>query len=74
MAGSYSRIGVKPISGALGAEIEGVDLAKPLDNQIFSEVHQAFLDHQVIFFRDQQITPDQQLDFARRFGTLNVHP
>ena len=74
MAGPYSRIGVKPISGALGAEIEGVDLAKPLDNQIFSEVHQAFLDHQVIFFRDQQITPDQQLDFARRFGTLNVHP
>lgn len=74
MAARYSRIGVKPISGALGAEIEGVDLAKPLDNQIFSEVHQAFLDYQVIFFRDQKITPDQQLAFARRFGTLNVHP
>lgn len=74
MAARYSRIGVKPISGALGAEIEGVDLAKPLDNQIFSEVHQAFLDYQVIFFRDQKITPDQQLAFACRFGTLNVHP
>ncbi|MDE1173323.1 MAG: TauD/TfdA family dioxygenase [Parvibaculaceae bacterium] len=68
------RIEVKPISGALGAEIENVDLSRDLDNETFSDIHQAFLDHQVIFFRDQTMTPDQHKAFARRFGSLNVHP
>ena len=70
----YSRIGVKPIAGALGAEIEGVDLARDLDNHTFAEIHQALLDHLVIFFRDQTLTPDQHKNFGKRFGTLNVHP
>jgi taurine dioxygenase len=70
---AYTTIDVKPISGALGAEINGVDLARPLDNEVFSEVHQAFLDHQVIFFRDQRLTPEQHLDFSRMFGELNRH-
>jgi taurine dioxygenase len=66
-------IAVKPIAGALGAEIEGVDLSEPLDNASFAAVHQALLEHLVIFFRDQHLTAEQHLAFGRRFGTLNVH-
>jgi taurine dioxygenase len=69
-----STITVNPISGALGAEIEGVDLSTPLSDELFSDLNQIFLDHSVIFFRDQSITPDQQKDFGRHWGTLNVHP
>ena len=72
MSGS---IHVQPIAGALGAELSGVDLSEPLSDAQFSEIHQAFLTHQVIFFRDQSaLTPDKQKAFAQRFGTLNVHP
>ncbi len=71
---SYKNIGVNPVSGALGAEIEGVDLGAELDNATFDDIHQAFLDHQVIFFRDQNITPEQHATFGRRFGSLNIHP
>lgn len=70
----YKTIGVKPVSGALGAEIEGVDLSKDLSNETFDDIHQAFLDHVVIFFRDQHITHEQHKAFGRRFGTLNIHP
>ena len=70
----FRRIEVTPISGALGAEIGGVDLARPLDDDVFAEVHRAFLDHLVIFFRDQHVTPDQHKAFGGRFGQLNVHP
>ena len=68
------QVTVNPISGALGAEISGVDLSQPLDNKTFSDIYQAWLDHLVIFFRDQVITLDQQEEFARRFGKLHVHP
>ena len=63
---------IKPISGACGAEISGVDLSKPLGNAKFAAVHQALLDHQVIFFRDQDLTPEQQVEFSRRFGELRI--
>ena len=65
---------IQPISGALGAEISGVDLSKDLSNETFNAIHQAFLDHQVIFFRDQKITHEQHKAFGRRFGSLNIHP
>jgi len=71
---TYKNIAVKPVSGALGAEIEGVDLSADLDNETFDDIHQAFLDHQVIFFRDQSLSPEKQIGFGRRFGSLNVHP
>ena len=74
MTASYSRIAVRKITGALGAEIEGVDLGTPLDNQTFAEIHRAFLDNLVICFRGQRLTPDQHKAFGRRFGSLNVHP
>lgn len=69
-----NRITVTPLAGTLGAEISGVDLTEPLDDETFGEIHQALLDHLVIFFRDQAITPEQQIAFGQRFGTLHIHP
>ena len=71
---TYQTIDVSPVSGGLGAELSGVDLSKPLDNQTFSDIYQAFNDYLVIFFRDQVLTPEQHRDFAARFYTLESHP
>ncbi len=65
---------IRPIADALGAEISGIDLAEPLDEQSFAEIHAALLKHLVIFFRDQSLTPEQHIAFGKRFGTLHVHP
>ena len=67
---TYQSISVQPISGALGAVVEGVDLSEDFDNATASDLHQALLDHCVIFFRDQHLTPEQHLRLGRRFGTL----
>jgi taurine dioxygenase len=71
--GSYRRIEVKPVAGALGAEIARVNLGR-LDDETFQEIQRAWLEHLVIFFRDQNITPEQQIAFARRFGEFHHHP
>ncbi len=71
---AYKNIDVKPVAGALGAEIEGVALNDNLDNETFDDIHQAFLDHQVIFFRNQDLSPEAHIRFGRRFGSLNIHP
>src|SRR5207248_8450378 len=63
----------KPLAGALGAEISGVDLSC-VDNETFSEIQAAWLEHLVVFFRDQKITPDEQIAFAKRFGAIHYHP
>ncbi len=68
------HISVHPISGALGAEIDGVDLSRPLDDTVFHEIRDAFHEHLVIFFRDQDITPNVYLDFANRFGPIGRYP
>ena len=73
-APTYTRIRVSPISGALGAEIDGVDLSQPLDDETFGEIKQAWLDNLVVFFRGQHITPEQHVAFGSRFGELIVHP
>ena len=67
---TYAHIDVRPISGALGAEIHGVDLSKDLSRTVIEEIRSAWLEHLVIFFRDQEITPAQQLAFAEQ---LTVH-
>jgi len=64
---------VERIGKALGAEIGGVDLARPLDEATFAQVAAAFFEHQVVVFRDQQLTPAQQVAFTRRFGELEHH-
>jgi taurine dioxygenase len=69
----YQRIEVRPVAGALGAEIGGIDLAADIDNLAFSELVQALHEHLVVFFRDQHLTPDQHIAIARRFGGLDVH-
>lgn len=68
------RLDVQPIAGAMGAEVLGVDLSEELDEPTFGEVHQALLDHGAIFFRDQDITPSQQMAFAKRWGSIHLHP
>ena len=70
----YERIEVRPLSPCIGAEIRGVDLSKPLERGTFEEIHRAFLAHKVLFFRGQDLTREQHLAFARRFGELEIHP
>ena len=70
---SENEIQVKPVAGALGAEIRGVDMARPLGNRTFKEIHDALMAHQVIFFRDQTLTPEQHITFAERWGPINVN-
>ena len=69
-----SKLNIRPLTPTIGALIEGVDLAKRLDDEVLGEIHAALLAHQVIFFEDQQITPVQHRDFAARFGALHTHP
>jgi taurine dioxygenase len=70
----YRHIEVRPLAGALGAEVFGVDMADDLKDEVVAEVRQAFLDHLVIFLRDQSVTPQQQVAFARRFGDPMEYP
>lgn len=70
----YRRIVAEPLSPTVGAEINGVSLAEPMDEQTFDEIHRALLEYKVIFFRNQDITPEQHVAFARRFGSLETHP
>jgi taurine dioxygenase len=70
----HNSIEVRPIAGALGAEVHGVDLSKPLDDATFGAVRQAFVEHSVIFFRDQVLTPETQKAFTRRFGPFGATP
>jgi len=64
---------VRPFAEKVGAEIVGLDLSRPLNDADFARVHQAHLDYHVVVFRDQHITPQQQIDFSRRFGVLQIH-
>ncbi|GAB4230096.1 MAG: TauD/TfdA family dioxygenase [Methyloligellaceae bacterium] len=70
----FSTISVHPVAGALGAEIEGADLSQELSDETIAEIRQALLDHLVIFFRNQDITPAQHLAFAKRFGETVEYP
>ena len=69
---TYQHITVSPIAGSLGAEIGGVSLGNLNDSE-FNEIRAALIEHQVIFFRAQDISRDQHKAFGRRFGTLHVH-
>lgn len=71
---TYKIIETRPIAPALGAEIGGVDLSRPLGDDVIAEIRQALLQYLVVFFRDQDITPEQHLAFARRFSDLVTYP
>jgi len=65
---------IRRVAGALGAEISGVDLSQDLPDGVVAEIRAALVEHQVIFFRDQDLSPARQVAFGRRFGPLNIHP
>lgn len=70
-----SRFDIRKIGGRIGAEVTGVDLSTEMPEPVFSQIHEAFMQHKVLFFRDQDITDAQQLAFAGRFGPLTQnHP
>ncbi len=71
---SYDAIHVRPVTPLIGAMIEGIDLSQGLGNRAFQEIHDALMRHQVIFFRDQEISLEQQKDIGRMFGELHIHP
>jgi taurine dioxygenase len=68
-----TTIDVRPITGSLGAEVLGVDLAQ-VDDELFAELREHWLEHLVLFFPGQQLTPDAHVELARRFGEPEVHP
>ena len=73
MSKRYKTLEATPLSPALGAEIGGVDIASGISEEQFDELRQAYIDHGVIFLRDQDITPEQHIEFARRWGDINVN-
>jgi hypothetical protein len=70
----YETIRVNPLTPTIGATIEGIDLARPMTDQQFTEVNRALANHLVIFFRDQRMSIEQHKALGRRFGELHVHP
>lgn len=71
---SYATIEVTPLTPHLGAEIAGIDLTAVPSNREIDELHRALAEHQVIFFRDQNLDYDSAKAFGRQFGELHVHP
>jgi taurine dioxygenase len=67
-------IDVTPLAGCIGAELSGVDLAGDLSAEQTAEIRGALLEHRVIFFRDQRLTPQRQVAFGRRFGEVYAIP
>ena len=67
-------IKLAPLTPTIGAEVCNLDLTKPLDAGVIADLKTALLDWKVLFFRDQDVTTEQHLTFARHFGALEVHP
>lgn len=70
----YETIRLDKLTPIIGAEISGVNLAEPIPNHQMEEIHRALAENLVIFFRDQDLTPEQHLNFGRNFGKLHLHP
>jgi taurine dioxygenase len=70
---SYNRISVTPMTGSIGAEVDQVDL-RDLDDEIISEIHDAWMKHKVLFFREQDLTQAQHVAYGKAFGELEIHP
>jgi taurine dioxygenase len=64
---------VRPFDAPVGAEIVGLDISRPIDDADFARIHRAHLDHHVLVFRDQRVSPDAHIAFSRRFGELEIH-
>ena len=70
----FTTIKVDDSVGPVGAEVSGVDLSSALSDIQMSEIHQAWLKYHVLFFRGQNLTPEQHAEFSRNFGTLDIYP
>lgn len=73
MAEPSDDLDIRPLSSALGAEIHGLDLSRALSNSQFAAIRETYRRYGVIFFRDQELTPEQHIAFARRWGEINVN-
>ncbi len=73
MLNNEDNIEVRPLSGALGAEILGVDLAQELGDNLFAKIKQAYRDYGVIFFHNQTLTPEQHIAFAEQWCEININ-
>jgi taurine dioxygenase len=73
-APATGQLTVEQLTPVIGAEISGIDLGQPLARALRDELYALLLRHKVLFFRDQDVSRDQQLDFARHFGELYAHP
>ena len=71
---NYDGFTISPLGATIGAEVDGISLTGPLDDGLIAELRRALLDFKVLFFRDQPMTPEQHVGFARRFGELEIHP
>jgi taurine dioxygenase len=65
-------VSFRPLTDAIGAEALGVDLAAPIDGATFDRINQVWLERTILLFRGQRMTPEQQIAFTRRLGTLEV--
>ena len=63
-----------PLSGVLGAEVSGLDLSVALGGEVVADLRRAFVEHQVLVFRGQNLSPEQQIAFGAQFGELDTHP
>ncbi len=73
MSDAAAQIRVQPLSGTLGAEIHSLDLSRDVDDELFARLRDLFYQYEVVCFRDQQLTPEQHIGFARRWGEINVN-
>ncbi|HAA91613.1 MAG TPA: taurine dioxygenase [Rhodospirillaceae bacterium] len=71
---SFDLISVSPTTGALGADVTGIDLAKPIPRATFAELKQAMLTYQVLYIRDQDLSPEEYIKFAKRWGGIYYYP
>ncbi len=74
LVGDRSFFEARPLSGALGLEVCGIDLSQPLTDETVASIRAAFNENHVLVFREQHLTPEQQMAFGRRFGELDTHP
>ena len=69
------KLKIMPLTGSIGASVEGIDLNGPIDDDTFAQLHEAFLQHCVLIYRGQQLQPAAQVEFGRRWGKpLQTNP
>ena len=72
---SYSTIDIRPYAPNFGAEVRGIEIAQGVSEEQFAEIRAAFLEHQVLFFKEQsEIPPNKHIEFGKLFGDLHAHP